>query len=414
MNKPALLGGTPVLAKRPDHFTWPRPVDAAYEGLKRTLHSGIWGTLGPENERFASKYAAYCHTKHCLPVLNGTISLELIFRALDIGWGDEVIVSPYTFSASVHSIVLAGAMPVFADTDPDTFTLSPASVEEHITPRTRAILGVHLGGRPFDFDAIDTIARKHSLILIEDAAHAHGSEWRARRCGSLGRAGSFSFQASKNLSCGEGGAITTNDTALYEKLWSMHHNGRAYTQQGYDHPILGTDARLAEWQCAVLSAQMERLDGDIERRMRSASLLDREIENLPFLSACKKDERITRNSLHLYPFRYHPDRLGGLSRKLFLKALNAENVCFADEGYCDPIYRMQMLYTEDFARLTGRIFRDPSGELPENELLASSEGCWLQHTTLLGSDEDILRIVEAAARIGKYAEELQRAFAQEV
>ena len=190
MSKLALLGGTPVLAKHPDHFSWPRAVESARESLKRTLNSGIWGTLGPENERFAAKYAAYCHTKHCLPVLNGTISLELIFRALDIGWGDEVIVSPYTFSASVHSIVLAGAMPVFADTDPETFTLLPSSVEERITPRTKAVLGVHLGGRPFDFDQIDTITRKHGLILIEDAAHAHGSEWRSRRCGSLGRAGS--------------------------------------------------------------------------------------------------------------------------------------------------------------------------------------------------------------------------------
>ena len=413
MSKLAILGGTPILERHPEYMNWPRGDEATREALLRTLRSGVWGTLGKENERFANKYAAYCQTKHCLPVLNGTVSLELIFRALGIGWGDEVIVSPYTFSASVHSIVLAGAAPVFADTDPETFTLSPASVEERVTPRTRAILGVHLGGRPFDVDAISAIAEKHGLILIEDAAHAHGSEWRSHRCGSLGRAGSFSFQASKNLSCGEGGAITTNDTALYQRLWSMHHNGRDFEGQGYDHPLLGTDARLAEWQCAVLAAQMERLDGDIERRMRSAELLDRELAKLPFISVCRKDERITRNSLHLYPFRYHAERLGGLPREIFLKALNAEHVCRADSGYSEPIYRMKMLYTEDYSRMTGRTFADPAGDLPGNELLASSQGCWLQHTSLLGSDEDTLRVVEAFARVGEQAEELRRAFGQE-
>jgi len=413
MSKLAILGGAPIRAERPEYMRWPKAVPAAREALLRTLRSGVWGTLGAENERFAQRYAAYCQTRHALPVLNGTVSLELIFRALDIGWGDEVIVSPYTFSASVHSIALAGAMPVFADTDPETFTLSPASVEERVTPRTKAILGVHLGGRPFDVDAIAAIAEKHGLILIEDAAHAHGSEWRGRRCGSLGRAGSFSFQASKNLSCGEGGAITTNDTALYEKLWSMHHNGRAFAGQGYDHPLLGTDARLAEWQCALLCAQMERLDGDIERRMRAAERLDEAFSRIPFLSPCRRDERITRNSLHLYPFRYHAEKLGGLPRKAFLRALNAENVCLADEGYCEPIYRMKMLYTEDFGRMTGRVFTDPSADLPGNELLATREGCWLQHTSLLGGDEDTDRIVEAIERVAGQAEELKRAFAKE-
>lgn len=414
MSKLAILGGKPVFERMPEYTRWPRGSELEKEGLLRTLRSGVWGTLGEEHKRFSEAYARYCGTKYALPVLNGTVSLELIFRALGIGYGDEVIVPPYTFSASVHGIALAGAMPVFADIDPETFTLSAQSVESKITPRTRAILAVHLGGRPFDVDALGGVARKHGLYLFEDAAHAHGSEWKGQRTGSLGFAGSFSFQASKNISCGEGGAITTSDQALYEKLWSIHHNGRAFGSGSYDHPFIGTDARLAEWQCAILSARLEKLDDEIEIRMRSAEYLDEYLGKLGFIRPLRKDERITRNSLHLYCFRYIPEALDGLPRKVFVKALEAElggSVC---EGYCEPIYDMAMLYTDDFKRMTGREFVNPKAELPANERIAHVEGCWMYHSSLLGPQSDMERIVEAFARVGAAANELKKAFCQEV
>ena len=414
MSKLAILGGTPVFDQPPAYTLWPRGGEKEKEALLRTLRSGVWGTLGEENKRFAEAYAAYCQTAYALPVLNGTISLELIFRALGIGYGDEVIVPPYTFSASVHSIALAGAMPVFADIDPETFTLDPVSVEQRVTPKTRAILGVHLGGRMFDADALSDIAARHGLYLIEDAAHAQGSEWKGHRAGSVGIAGSFSFQASKNICSGEGGAVTTNDQALYQKLWSLHHNGRAFETGHYDHPYLGTDARLSEWQCAILSARLERLDADIELRMKNAAYLDEQLSALPYFKALEQDDRITRNSMHLYCFRYLAEGLEGLPRRLFIKALQAEIGNVVCEGYCEPIYDMAMLYSDDFKRMTGRVFTNPREQLPGNERIAHAEGCWMTHSSLLGPQSDMDRIVEAFAKVGSGAAELREAFEQEV
>lgn len=406
MSNLAITGGNPIRAQRPGYFSWPVSGPKEREGLLRALKSGIWGPLGSENADFSQRYAAYCGVKRALPVLNGTVSLELIFRALGIGYGDEIIVSPYTFSASVHAIVLAGARPVFADIDPNTYTICPQSASDHITDRTKAILCVHLGGRPVDMDALSQVATKHQVLLIEDAAHAHGSQWRDSRIGSLGIAGSFSFQASKNLSCGEGGAITTNDTALYEKLWSIHHNGRSYGDSGYNHPVLGTNARLAEWQCSLLLAGMERLDKDIETRMHAAKRLDKALSALPYIELLRRDERITRNAYHLYVFRYKPEVLG-ISRELFIRALDAENVCIPSTGYSQPIYDMKMLYTDDFNRLTGCIFQNPKDELPHNQRAAHQEGCWLYHSSLLGADEDTDKIIEAFERIGQAADALR-------
>lgn len=405
--KLACLGGTPVCLESPETLRWPTGGELEREALLRVLASGTWGTLGPENAAFSEEYAKYCHARYALPVLNGTVSLELLLRALGIGRGDEVIVPPYTFTASVTAIALVGAMPVFADIDPDTYTISPESTEAAITERTRAIIGVHLGGRPFDVDAIKAIADRHGLHLIEDAAHAHGSEWQGRRVGSLGTAGSFSFQASKNISCGEGGAITTNDEALYQRLWGIHHNGRKYGEYGYDHPYLGTDARLAEWQCAMLRARMARLDADIDRRMDSARYLDEQLAQFPFFRAMKPDQRITRNGLHLYSFKYLEEGLKGLSRSVFLKALAAENVCMAADGYSQPIYELEFLRTAAFEKAAGCAFIPPKPEtMPHNERAAKKEGAWLYHSSLLGERRDIDKIIEAFAKIQQQADEL--------
>ena len=405
MNKPVILGGTPIFEKMPDYTAWPRGGEAELEAILRTLRSGKWGTEGEESENFAAAYAKYCHAAYALPVLNGTVSLELIFRALGVGYGDEVILPPYTFCASAHAVILSGAYPVFADIDPDTFTLSPASVENCITPRTKAILAVHLGGRPCDMDALGAIAKKHGLYLIEDAAHAHGSEWRGKRTGSLGTAGSFSFQASKNISCGEGGAITTDDPLLFEKL--RQFAGANAEDGSFVFPA--TKALLPQWQCALLLARMQRLDGDIEKRMENAAYLDRELGKLPFYLPLKQDERITRNSLHLYCFRYLEEEISGLPRALFLKAMRAEMEYQVGSGYSSPLYQMEMFETEDFARLTGKTFADPSASLPGNELIARKEGCWMSHSTLLGPKSDMDKIVEIFARIAAFADEIKKA-----
>ncbi|MGI5923771.1 MAG: DegT/DnrJ/EryC1/StrS family aminotransferase [Lentisphaeria bacterium] len=411
MQKAALLGGEPVRSKSPGYFPWPVGGEQEKEALRRVLHSGTWGTLGKECAEFAARYAEFCQAKHALPVINGSTAIELILRGLGIGYGDEVIVPPYTFTASVHAIVLTGAKPVFADIELDTFCLSATAVEKAITPRTRAILGVHIGGRPFDFAALSAVADKHGIPLIEDAAQAHGSEWKNRRVGSLGVAAAFSFQQSKNLSGGEGGAITTNDDELYQRLWSIHHNGRSQNLADMTSTCLGTNARLAEWQCAILLAQMKNVDAYSEARTRTAARLDEALGKMPFISVMKKDERITRNSYHLYCFRYHAEALGNLPRSVFLRAVQAENVAIISAGYCQPIYEMGILYSDDFKRMTGSTFENPKERLPNNETIAYKEGCWMYQSSLLGTDADTDKIIQAFAKVADNAEELKHTFA---
>jgi len=414
MNKLAILGGTPINAEPPTYIRWPVAGDVDREAILRVLRSGVWGTLGPENKAFSEEYAAYCHVRHALPVVNGTVSLELILRALGIGRGDDVILPPYTFTASATSIAMVGAMPVFADIEPDTYTISAKSCERVVTPHTRAVIGVHLGGYPFDVDALKRFADRHGLYLIEDAAHAHGSEWRGRRAGSLGCAGSFSFQGSKNLNCGEGGCVTTNDSALYETLWSLHHNGRRFGDGSFAPPYLGTNARLAEWQCALLRARMLRVDADIDRRMENAAYLDKQLSQFPFFLPMKNDERITRNALHLYVFRYRSEGLKDLPRAAFVKALRAENVCDIANGYSTPIYDMEFLRTEAFQKATGSSFAPPSLENRKvNEHAAHAEGCWICHSSLLGTRSDMDRIIEAFARIADQADAIKKALTRE-
>lgn len=412
MSLPAILGGHPIRDTEPAYQKWPLPNDCIRNALIGVLESGNWGTLGPKSREFSARYADFCQAKYCLPVINGTVSLELILRALNIGRGDEVIVPPYTFTASVSAIVMVGAYPVFADIDPDTYTLDPEAAEAKITPRTKAILAVHLGGRPYDADALMELCERKGLYLIEDAAHAHGSSFMGRRAGSLGHASSFSFQASKNLSCGEGGAITTSNEELYKTLWSLHHNSRPFDHYHYDHPLLATDARMAEWQAAVLLCNLERLEKDNLRRMENAAYLDARLARMPGLCPLKKDERITENSYHLYVFKYINEEAHVLPRKLFIQALARENVCLPASGYKDPIYHMEYIQGPSFEKMTGRKFDLDLSTLPHNELAAGSQGCWLYHSSLLGEKADMDRILEAMERILKHSDAIRKADAE--
>src|SRR5262245_21446298 len=201
----SLFGGTPVRTR--SFPAWPVTGAGEEERLIRALRSGKWGRLdGREVEEFERRFAALQGTRFCIGVVNGTVSLRLALLAADLPAASEVIVPPYTFLATASAVIEANMVPVFADVETETFNLSPGAVEAAITPRTRAIIAVHLGGQPADMDALLAIARRHDLVLIEDAAQAHGAANRGRPVGTLGHAGSFSFQSSKNLTCGEGGA----------------------------------------------------------------------------------------------------------------------------------------------------------------------------------------------------------------
>ena len=267
----ALHGGQPVRTQ--PWPSWPQWDETERDGLLAVLQRGEWGGYDTAVTEFESAFAARHAAQFCVTTVNGTTTIETALRALDIGPGDEVIVPPYTFIATAASVRIVGATPVFADVDLETWNLSTPAVEAAVSDRTKAVIPVHFGGLPVDFDSLLPLARKHNLFVIEDAAHAHGSSWNGQPVGALGVAGSFSFQASKNLTAGEGGALLTNDPALAERMWSIANCGRSPDGHGYEHPNLGTNLRLSGWQAAVLSAGLTRLDDQLQRRMNNARRL---------------------------------------------------------------------------------------------------------------------------------------------
>jgi dTDP-4-amino-4,6-dideoxygalactose transaminase len=239
--------------------------DAAY---RRVMDSG-WYLLGPELEALEQEFAAYCEVKHCVVVGNGLDALHLILRGYDIGAGDEVIVPSHTFIATWLAVSYAGATPVPVEPDPQTYNLDPALIEAALTPRTKAIMPVHLYGQPADMDAINEIARRHGLRVIEDAAQAHGARYRGRRCGGLGDAAGFSFYPGKNLGAfTDAGAVTTNDAGLAQKIRKLRNYGSAVK---YQHELKGFNSRLDELQAAFLRVKLRHLDDWNARRRRIAA-----------------------------------------------------------------------------------------------------------------------------------------------
>src|SRR5438874_7799157 len=280
--KLALLGGTPG---RTRPFTsWPIFGKPEEKRLLRTLRSGKWGRLhGTEVAEFETRFAAMHDCKHGIAVVNGTVSLRIALMAAGIRAEDEVIVPPYTFFSTASAVIEANAIPVFADIDLETFNLDPKAVEGAITPRTRAIIPVHFAGQPADMRALMAIAKRRKLIVIEDAAHAHGASYRDRPAGSLGHMASFSFQSSKNMTSGEGGIITTNDDALAESCRSIQNCGRIPTGVWYEHHVISGNYRLGEFQGAVLSGQLDRLETQTRTRDRNGRYLAARLAVVPGL-----------------------------------------------------------------------------------------------------------------------------------
>lgn len=262
---PAVLGGEPV-GRLPD-AQWPVYGGRERELLSQVLDSGEWAYDGPLEADFERRFAEVQTARYGLCVANGTVALQLALEALDVGVGDEVIVPGFTWQATAAAVLDVNAVPVLVDSEPETYCIDPSLVEAAITPRTRAIIVVHLYGSLTDMDSILDIARRHNLYVIEDCAHSHGSQWNGRGAGSLGDIGCFSFQLSKTLTAGEGGFVTTNDPSLRELLYSLRNCGRRRAGAGDEHwrPIQSGNYRMTEWQAAVLLGQLERFEDQARR-----------------------------------------------------------------------------------------------------------------------------------------------------
>lgn len=241
------------------------------EAIQRVLDSTQF-ILGSEVAAFEQEFAAYCDAGHCIGVNNGTSALHLALLAAGIGPGDEVVTTPFTFVASVAAIGYSGARPVFADIDPDTYLIDPDAVEAAVGPRTKAILPVHLYGQACDMDAIGAIARKHGLIVIEDACQAHGAEWRGKRVGGIGDLAAFSFYPGKNLGAyGEGGAVTTNNAEYARRIRMLRDWG---AERKYEHVLKGYNMRLEGMQGAILRVKLRHLERWTEARRAAARRYD--------------------------------------------------------------------------------------------------------------------------------------------
>lgn len=411
-DEPALLGGPAV---RTAAFpSWPVADDDETRALREVVESGRWNR-GASVEQFEREYASLTGASHCLAVANGTSALLTGLSALDVGPGDEVIVPPYTFIATINVVLLRYALPVFVDTDLDTFQIDATRIEQAVTPNTKVIMPVHVGGSPADLDTILALGRARNIPVAEDACQAHLAEWRGRKVGSLGAFGAFSFQASKNLNAGEGGALLTSDAALADRAYAFHNNssGRpASAGAGHGFRGPGANLRLTEFQAAILSRQMRRLEAQQRRRDENAAYLTAALREIDGIRPATLYPGATRSAYHLYMFRYGAERFGGLTRAGFLKALRAEGVP-ASGGY-GPLNRdpavTDALNAPAFTRIYGRSTMDALTErnvCPQNDRLCR-EAVWLSQTILLGTRADMDDIVAAVRKVHAHGPRLAR------
>ena len=411
--KLALLGGRPV---RGTPFpSWPVTDEREERALLDVLHSGKWYRGdGQTVSRFEEAYAQLTGARHCIATANGTSALYASLAGLDVAPGDEVILPPYTFVATLNVVFLQYALPVFVDSDPETFEMDARKLEAAVTDRTAVIMPVHLGGNACDLDAILEVGRRRKVPVLEDACQAHLGEWRGRKLGTLGAAGCFSFQASKNLNCGEGGAILTSDDELAERCWAFHDNARA--RRGRPAPPLGgrgANLRLTEFQAGLLLAQMTRLEEQSRAREENARYLTQQLREIPGILPARMHEGCTRNAYHLYMLRYQTVPFAGLPRARFLEALRAEGVP-CSSGYT-PLDRQPFVQATLASRAYQRLYPKEvlagwaeRNRCPANEQLCE-EAVWLTQTMLLGPRQDMDDIAAAIRKIQASAAELARA-----
>ena len=405
MSDLALFGGNPVRSR--PFPAWPVFDEGEETALVELLRSGQWWryTMGegvqpaaasdePRSKvaEFQSLFAQSQGARFGIACATGTAALEVALKAMGVGPGDEVIVPPYTFIATASAPMLIGATPVFCDIDLETFNMDPRRMEEAITPRTRAVVPVHFAGLAADLGAILEIADRRGLPILEDAAHGHGGSWQDRGLGTIGTAGTFSFQASKNMTAGEGGLITTHDRELAEICESLVWVGREAGRPWYEHHRLGWNYRLTEFQGAILIEQLKRLGQQTARRLANGLYLNRQLATIPGIHPLRVPPYATCHTFHIYVFRFDAGEFG-LTREQFLSALAAEGIP-ATGGYPYPLYRNPMFLD----RALASDYTVYPGLCPNAER-ACAEAVWLEHRLLLGEREDMDDIVSAVRKV---------------
>lgn len=400
MSELALFGGAKT--RRDDFPSWPIHDERDIAAVAEVVRSGNWGGFpypGPQTQRFLDSFIELQGGQHAVAVMNGTITMEVALRAAGIGWGDEVIVPAYTFQATASAPMMAGAIPVLVDIDPNTYCIDPAAIEEAVTERTRAIIPVHVASQMADMDAIMRIAAIYDLTVIEDAAHAHGAVWSGKGAGTLGHFGSFSMQSTKIMTAGEGGLLLCQSEEHAWRAASIIDCGRPHDPNAQLY-TQGGNYRMTELQAALLNVAIERFPAQAKLREDTANYLDEALSEIPGLRVLARDPRHEKRALFCYTFAIAPAEFGA-SNDVLARALFAEGIP-CSSGY-DPMYRYDL-----FRPLASRLavpsafpqyFEFEDMRLPVTERVSGQEAVWLEEAIFRSGKAGVDDVVAALKKV---------------
>ena len=413
MSELAILGG-PKTRTEP-YSAWPVWDDSDVEAVTEVIKSGNWGGYpypGAQTAEFARRFAELQGGGYAVPMANGTVTMEVALRAVGIGWGDEVIVPAYTFQATAAAPMAAGAIPIIVDIDPDTYCIDPKAIDRAITPKTKAIIPVHLGAEMADMDAVMTIADKHHLIVLEDCAHAHGAKWRERGAGTIGHFGSFSLQSSKTLTSGEGGVLLCRTSELAAKVASIIDCGRSHpdgcSESGTDF-LMGANYRMTELQAALANTGISRFPEQAKQREEMAAYMDEALSEIQGVRVLKRDPRHTTRSFYRYIFAMQP-QVFGFDHDMLCAALDAEGVnCWV--GY--EAMHHYTLFQPGLSRLAvpstyPQYFQFDRMHFAEAERACEHEAVWLDESIFRAGRKGVDDAVAAIKKIQRNAGQLSQ------
>ena len=423
----AVQGGTPAVAQ-PLGTRWPIHGDEERRRLDEVLSSGKWWRGGYENPadsqvgQFEEAFARFQDARFGVAVTNGTTALECAYKAAGVEAGDEVIVPAITFVATASAVLQVGAVPVFVDVDPRTYTIDPAAVEAAVTDKTRCIAPVDYGGIPCDYDTLIPLGKRRGIPIVSDCAHAHGTQWKGTGVGALTELGTFSFQQFKQLTTGEGGMVLTNDPALVERAYSYHHIGRIRGRPFYEHHVPASNLRMTEWQGAIGLAQLSRLPEQTATRERNSQRLAAGLQRLNQqgvgVAPILRDARVTRWGFYMWHFKFLPAAWEGVSRDVFMRALRAEGVP-CSTGHTQPLYKNPLFLNSEhaFGRTGFPVRGAPYGRemdygtvvCPETERIYATEAVVLSHTLFLGPESEMDAILGAIEKVWRHRGDLRPA-----
>lgn len=381
---------------------WPIADEREEAAINKVLRSGNWWrNAGTEVKAFEKEFAKQQGSKGGVTIANGTQALEIALKALHIGKGDEVIVPDFTFYSTVSAVLAVHAIPVMVDVCEDTFCIAPEEIEKAITEKTKAVIPVHMAGNIADMDAINKIANKHNIYVIEDAAHAHGAFLKEKGAGSLGTISCFSFQNAKLMTAGEGGIILSDNQELLHQVFIESNCGREENDTTYQHVIIGTNSRLSEIQGAILRIQLLRLSEQVALREQRYEYLCKLLQDIKGITLQKLNEDMTKNPHYMVMFYYDKTKFHNAERAEFVQYL--KSVGIPCNRAFEAIHKLPVFRTleQDQSRVAGRLQENgkvPSGTHTER---ISNEVVCLNHNILLGNEEVIEDVVEAIRRFQK-------------